>query len=141
MLFRSSMKASFYPHEQKNQLVRKGYIAARSGHSRGDAIDLTVVRLPAATQPDFDQQQQDNCTAPAAQRFADNSMDMGTGYDCFDIRSHTLHPDLPQTVQANRRLLKDAMEHQGFANYKKEWWHYTYIKPYGKKQFYTVPVK
>ncbi len=136
-----SMKQAFYPHEEKTELVGKGYIAKRSGHSRGDAIDLTLVRLPLAAQPAFDKAHQQDCTAPAAQRFADNSVDMGTGYDCFDIRSHTLHPDIQGIARANRLLLKQVMERHGFTNYKKEWWHYTYNKPYGQKQFYNLPIK
>lgn len=136
-----SMKQAFYPHEEKTELVDKGYIAERSGHSRGDAIDLTLVRHPAAAQPAFAKTDPQDCTAPAGQRFADNSEDMGTGYDCFDIRSQTLHPDIQGVARANRLLLKQVMEHHGFKNYKKEWWHYTYGKAYGQKQFYTLPIK
>jgi D-alanyl-D-alanine dipeptidase len=136
-----SMKQTFYPNEKKNELVSKGYIAERSGHSRGDSIDLTLVHLPAATQPEFDKLHQQDCTAPAAQRFADNSVDMGTGYDCFDIRSNTQHPEIQGDAYSNRLLLQQVMEHHGFINFKKEWWHYTYSKPYGQKQFYNFPIK
>lgn len=136
-----SMKQTFYPDEKKSELVGKGYIAERSGHSRGDSIDLTLVRLPVAAQPAFDKINQQKCTAPAIQRFADNGIDMGTGYDCFDIRSNTLHTEIQDAAHANRLLLQQVMERHGFSNYKKEWWHYTYIKPYGKKQFYNFPIK
>lgn len=137
----SSMKQTFYPDEKKSDLVGKVYIAERSGHSRGDSIDLTLVRLPVASQPVFDKINQQKCTAPAAQRFADNSVDMGTGYDCFDTRSHTLNSDIQGEAHANRLLLQKVMERHGFGNYKKEWWHYTYLKPYGQKQFYNFPIK
>jgi D-alanyl-D-alanine dipeptidase len=137
----SSMKQTFYPDEIKSDLVGKVYIAERSGHSRGDSIDLTLVHLPVAAQPVFDKSNQKKCTAPAAQRFADNSVDMGTGYDCFDSRSHTLSFDIQGEAHANRLLLQQVMERHGFSNYKKEWWHYTYIKPYGQKQFYNFPIR
>jgi zinc D-Ala-D-Ala dipeptidase len=136
-----SMQKNFYPNENKSELVDKGYIAERSGHSRGDSIDLTLVHLPAATQPAFNSALQQDCTAPLAQRYADNSVDMGTAYDCFDSRSNTFHPEIQGTARANRLLLQQAMERHGFKNYKKEWWHYTYIKPYRPKQFYNFPIK
>lgn len=136
-----SMKQTFYPNEKKNELVSKGYIAERSGHSRGDSIDLTLVRLPAATQHALDKTNQQDCTAPYSQRSGDNSVDMGTGYDCFDIRSHTLHPDIQGIARANRLLLQKVMERHGFKNYRNEWWHFTYIKPYGEKQFYDFPIR
>jgi zinc D-Ala-D-Ala dipeptidase len=137
----TSMKQTFYPNEQKNELVSKVYVAGRSGHSRGDSIDLTLVRLPAATQHAFDKTSQQDCTAPYSKRSGDNSVDMGTGYDCFDIRSHTSNPDIQGAAQSNRLLLQQVMERHGFKNYKNEWWHYTYIKPYGEKQFYNFPIR
>lgn len=137
----TSMKLAFYPNENKNELVKKGYIAARSGHSRGDAIDLTLVRLPIAVQQSFNKNKQQDCTAPYPQRSGDNSVDMGTGYDCFDIHSNTLHPDIHGDAKSNRLLLKQVMERHGFKNYKNEWWHFTYIKPYGEKRFYDFPIR
>ncbi|MFA6903447.1 MAG: M15 family metallopeptidase [Gallionellaceae bacterium] len=137
----SSMKQTFYPDENKSDLVGKGYIAERSGHTRGDSIDLTLVRLPANAQPAFVKINQQKCTAPVAQRFADNSVDMGTGYDCFDSRSHTMSPVIQGVAHANRVLLEQVMARHGFSNYKKEWWHYTYIRPYGPKQFYNFSIK
>ena len=135
------MKNEFYPNEKKNKLIKKGYIAARSGHSRGDSIDLTVIKLPVEEQPTFDVSQQKDCTASAKDRYQDNSLDMGTGYDCFDILSHTMNKKITGLPHKNRLLLKNVMEQFGFRNYKKEWWHFTYVKPYGKKQFYNFPIK
>jgi len=135
------MKREFYPNEDKDKLIARGYIAARSGHSRGDSIDLTIINLPVAAQRPFDVQNQQDCTGAVSQRYPDNSLNMGTGYDCFDLLSHTLHPDISGVQRKNRLLLKDIMERHGYRNYKKEWWHYTYIKPYGEKQFYNFPVK
>ena len=137
----ASMKQAFYPNENKDELVKKGYIAERSGHTRGDSIDLTLVRLPVTDQKTLDKDRQQDCTAPYSQRSGDNSVDMGTGYDCFDIRSHTLHPDIQGEAKSNRLLLKQVMERHGFKNYKNEWWHFTYIKPYGEKWFYSFPVR
>ena len=64
------------------------------------------------------------CTAPLEQRFADNSIDMGTGYDCFDARANTLDRGVTGAARENRLLLRRLMTGAGFTNYAGEWWHY-----------------
>lgn len=120
------MKAEFYPDVDKSQLFADGYIASRSGHSRGSTVDLTLVRLPAAQQPRWRPRMGLlPCFAQYEKRFPDNSVDMGTGYDCFDTLSNTLDPRIQGKARANRLLLKDILETAGFTNYANEWWHYT----------------
>jgi D-alanyl-D-alanine dipeptidase len=65
------------------------------------------------------------CYLPAEKRFSDNSLDMGTGFDCFHELSHTANPGINRQQKNNRLLLKSLMEKHGFKNYDKEWWHYT----------------
>lgn len=123
------MKAEFYPRVDKSALFADGYIAERSGHSRGSTLDVTLVALPAAATPPYlPGQPLVDCAAPQAQRFADNSIDMGTGYDCFDTLAHTLDPRIPGDQAKNRLMLVEGLERQGFVNYDKEWWHFT-LKP------------
>lgn len=123
------MKAEFYPRVDKSALFADGYIAERSGHSRGSTLDVTLVALPAAgTQPWTPGQPLVDCAAPQADRFADNSIDMGTGYDCFDRLANTLDPGITGEQAKNRLLLTEGLERQGFVNYDKEWWHFT-LKP------------
>lgn len=132
------MKAEFYPKTPKSELFDQGYIGTgRTSHGRGSTVDLTLVKLPANPQPGFvPGQPLVACTAPAAQRFPDNSIDMGTGFDCFDSLAHTLDPRITGTPRANRLLLKQLMEAEGFANYLNEWWHYRYVdEPYPSKYF------
>jgi zinc D-Ala-D-Ala dipeptidase len=120
------MKREFYPAVDKAVLFEEGYIAARSGHSRGSTLDLTLVKLPPRPQPAYRPGQRlVPCTAPRALRFPDNTIDMGTGYDCFDPLANTLDPRVTGAPLANRLLLKDAMTAAGFRNYELEWWHYT----------------
>ncbi len=120
------MKAEFYPRVDKKDAFKLGYIATRSGHSRGSTIDLTLVKLPLIASATWkDGEPLVDCTAPYQSRFNDNSIDMGTGYDCFDDKAATLSAGIAEVAKANRLLLKQAMEHQGFGNYEKEWWHYT----------------
>lgn len=135
------MKTEFYPRENKKSLIKRGYIASRSGHSRGDTVDLTIVNLPAHNQPLFQIKEQVDCTTPVQTRYQDNSLDMGTGYDCFDPLSHTKHPKMGVAQLKNRLFLKKIMEQQGFRNYSKEWWHYTFRKPSGNKEFYNFVIK
>jgi zinc D-Ala-D-Ala dipeptidase len=131
------MKAEFYPRVDKSTLFRDGYIDSRSGHSRGSTVDLTVVRLPVSSTPAYIAGQSlVDCTAPASARFPDDSIDMGSGFDCFDPLAHTLEPRIHGEQLANRLLLKDIMQAHGFADYANEWWHFTYQpEPYADRYF------
>lgn len=122
----NKMKKEFYPKVAKTHLFRDGYIAEKSGHSRGSTVDLTLVSLPAAKQEAYRPGQRlRECTLPAAKRFKDNSLDFGTGYDCFDPLSHTANPQIGHLQKQNRLMLKSLMEKNGFRNLAEEWWHYT----------------
>lgn len=96
-------KQEFYPYINKEDLFPMGYIAHRSGHSRGSVVDLTLT---------------DSSGMP---------VDMGTGFDLMDESSH--HGGIPSNTQAtqNRELLKQIMIQAGFAPYENEWWHYRLI--------------
>jgi D-alanyl-D-alanine dipeptidase len=118
-------KAVHYPALDKSELFPQGYIATVSGHSRGATMDLTLVPLQAAPYPEANGHALGACTAPAAMREADTSIDMGTGFDCFDVRANTAVPGLSPEQRQNRQVLVDAMARHGFENYDKEWWHYT----------------
>lgn len=94
-------KAAYYPNLEKDQLLG-GYIAAKSGHSRGSTIDLTLT----------DSQGQ--------------ALNMGSLFDMFDTISNTDDPRINADQKANRYLLKNIMMAAGFAPYAMEWWHFTY---------------
>lgn len=121
------MKKEFYPRVEKENLFREGYIAEKSGHSRGSTVDLTMVALPVVPQDALQtkKNQQRECYLPKSDRFRDNSVDMGTGYDCFDSSAHTNSSEVQGLALKNRQILKSAMENQGFTNLAEEWWHYT----------------
>ena len=85
-------------------LFKQGYIARRSRHNMGVAVDLTLVRLDTGT-----------------------PLDMGTPYDTFSDAAHTANAT--GTAQQNRQRLVAAMEAQGFSNYDQEWWHFSYSVP------------
>ncbi|WP_406084602.1 M15 family metallopeptidase [Micromonospora zamorensis] len=134
-------KAEFYPDVAKNRLFAEGYIGAPTAHSRGSTLDLTLVDEPAASQPPYRVGQPlVACTAPRGQRFADNSIDMGTGFDCFDSRAHTADPRITGTARDNRRLLQRLMTDAGFVNYDREWWHYSLRDEPYPDTFFAAPV-
>jgi D-alanyl-D-alanine dipeptidase len=137
-----SMRAEFYPTLTKQQVFGHGYLAGgRSSHSSGSAVDLTLVRLPAAPQPPFvPGAPLVACTAPVGLRFPDNTIDMGTGYDCFDPRSHTLDARITGEPRSNRAVLRRLMTDGGFVNYWREWWHYDFADPPYRGRYFDFPV-
>jgi D-alanyl-D-alanine dipeptidase len=116
----------YNPGFSKAELFRLGYIAERSGHSTGAAVDLTLVDLRAPKGPPFDPARDyADCTAPAALRAPEGSVDMGTGYDCSDAKAHTAARSISAEQRRWRNILVGAMTRQGFVNYSKEWWHFS----------------
>jgi D-alanyl-D-alanine dipeptidase len=99
----TAMKQRYYPEVEKTELFSQGYIAARSGHSRGSTVDLTLVSLS----PPFQQ------------------LDMGTVFDFFSPSSWLDATGLTATQEQNRALLQRTMKKYGFTPYSKEWWHFT----------------
>jgi D-alanyl-D-alanine dipeptidase len=116
----------FYPGLEKRTLFAEGWIAFRSRHSAGIAVDLTIV--PAgSTVPSFDPHARyGNCDGPWRERAPDNSIDMGTSFDCFSAGSYTHSAAISGAERANRERLLAAMSKQGFHNYFREWWHFEY---------------
>ncbi|MEU2165728.1 M15 family metallopeptidase [Streptomyces sp. NPDC019208] len=135
------MKKEFYPHVDKSRLFADGYIAGKSGHSRGSTVDLTVVPLPAEkTRPYVPGEPLVPCHAPQSERFPDNSADMGTGFDCFDTLSHTGDPRVQGAQRANRQLLTTTLAAVGFANLPEEWWHFTHKPEPFPDTYFDFPV-
>ena len=129
----------YNPAFRKADLFRLGYIATRSGHSTGAALDLTLVDLTADNSAKFDSAKAyADCTAPAEARAPEGSVDMGTGYDCSDVKSHTAAPSITPAQRRWRNMLVVAMARQGFVNYSKEWWHFSL--PGVGRQAYDFPI-
>lgn len=135
------MKAEFYPRVDKSQLFADGYIAEKSGHSRGSTLDLTIVKLPALpTAPYRPGQKLVPCYGPKDERFPDNSVDMGTGFDCFDTLAHTDDPRIQGVQRENRQFLKKTMADVGFTNLPEEWWHFTYSPETFPDTYFDFPI-
>jgi D-alanyl-D-alanine dipeptidase len=127
----TQMQAVFYPTVDKKDLFKKGYISARSGHSRGSTLDLTITPYPPPPQAPY---------TPGV-TFTDNSIDMGTGFDYFDPLSHTDNPQITGKAHENRMLLKQLMEKHGFKNIKAEWWHFTLKNEPFHNEYFHFPVE
>ncbi len=134
-------KREFYPTLEKPVLLEEVYIATRSSHTRGSAVDLTIVPLPIPEQKKFEIENQCDCTKGNRYRLLDNSIDMGSGFDCFHEMSHTARPQLTETQRKNRLLLKSIMEKHGFRNYSKEWWHFNFIAEPFPETYFNFPVE
>lgn len=118
---------NFYPGLKKSRLFALGYIASHSAHSRGVAVDLTLVPRDAPPEPPYDASKHyGTCVEPANTRAPDNSLDMGTSFDCFSTRSYTHSPMITSEQRARRQILLRAMTRHGFKNYRREWWHFSY---------------
>jgi D-alanyl-D-alanine dipeptidase len=116
----------YNPAFGKKDLFRLGYIAEHSGHSTGAAVDLTLVDLRAGPSAPFDSNKiYADCTADSSARAPEASVDMGTGYDCSDLKAHTAAPTITADQRRWRNLLVAVMTKQGFMNYSKEWWHFS----------------
>ncbi len=129
----------FYPKLDKRNLFALGFIASHSAHSTGTAVDLTLVRRDAKPAPPFDPHAAyGGCTAPAEARAPDNTIDMGTGFDCFDEKSFTNNGTITAEQKRWRAVLVAAMRKRGFRNYFREWWHFSYgPRP---REAYDLPI-
>ncbi|MDH7913115.1 M15 family metallopeptidase [Winogradskyella sp. SYSU M77433] len=96
------MKSDFYPKVKKQNLFNSGYIASKSGHSRGSTLDLTI-----------------------ADGETGEPLDMGSPFDFFGEQSWVDYSNITEEQKQNRQLLQTVMLKHNFRNYPKEWWHFT----------------
>lgn len=107
------MKPVYYPQVDKENLFSDGYIASRSGHSRGSTVDLTIIDLSSRSE-----------------------LDMGTPWDFFDLASWPDSDAVTSQQRANRLLLRTMMLDAGFVPLSTEWWHFTLAdEPYPQTFF------
>lgn len=111
-------KAYFYPELDKSVLFDLGFIAHRSGHSRGSTVDLTLFDMSTGKE-----------------------VDMGGVFDYFGDRSHDDFPDLTPEQKRNRGILNEAMFAAGFKTIPEEWWHFTLKNEPYPDTYFTFPVR
>jgi zinc D-Ala-D-Ala dipeptidase len=138
----NSMKREFYPHVKKNDLFKDGYIASPSSHSRGSTVDLTIVPLPRSNIEVYAPGDPlTACDGQVLSRFRDGSLDMGTGYDCFDPMAHLMASGQTSQQRANRMLLATLLGQVGFAGYRNEWWHFTLRDGPYPNTYFDFPIR
>lgn len=134
------MKAEFYPRVDKALFFKLGYVAAKSGHTRGSTVDLTIERLPPhAAAPYAPGDPLTSCIAPFVERYHDGSLDMGTGFDCMDELSHP-DAEIGNIAEAHRKMLAYVMEKNGFKGIEEEWWHFTLANEPYPNTYFDFPI-
>src|SRR5262249_6952537 len=87
-------KPRHYPNIDRAAMFQNGYVATRSGHTRGSTVDLTLYHLATGE------------LAP-----------MGGGHDLMDPISHHGARGITPAEATNRQLLRALMEACGFNSY------------------------
>lgn len=112
------MKEIFYPETKKEELFEKGFIASKSGHTRGSSIDLTLFNLKTGKE-----------------------VDMGGVFDNFGDVSHSSYTEgLTEDQINNRKLLHKIMIENGFKGINSEWWHFNLIDEPYPDTYFTFPI-
>ena len=114
----TAMKAVFYPMVDKSLLFEQGYIFARSSHSRGSTVDLTLVEESTGKEAD-----------------------MGTPFDWFGVESHPDYRTLTYMQCTHRLILREAMLRHGFEPIDSEWWHFTLGNEPYPDTYFDFPVQ
>ena len=111
------MKQYFYPELEKQELFKKGYIAKKSSHSRGSAVDLTLLDMKTGKE-----------------------LDMGSPFDLFSEMSHPDSKELTEEQYENRMLLQNVMVRNGFVPIDCEWWHFSLENEPYPDTYFEFPV-
>ena len=111
------MKPYFYPGLEKQELFAKGYIAKQSSHSRGSAVDLTLLDMKTGKE-----------------------LDMGSPFDLFSPISHPDCRDITDEQYENRMTLQRVMVRSGFKPINCEWWHFSLENEPYPDTYFSFPV-
>ena len=115
----TEMKPYFYPHMDKSQIFANGFIAERSGHSRGSTVDLTLVDM-----------------------ISGRELDMGSPFDFFGEISYSERTEgLTSEQIGNRAILRKAMVDNGFIPLAEEWWHFTLENEPYPDTYFDIPIE
>lgn len=114
------MKSDYYPNVNKEDFFKLDYVAAKSGHTRGSTVDLTIVHLSDEESP--------------------IELKMGTHFDYLDPASHPLQPNLSETARRNQLFLRNVMFQAGFKPILTEWWHFTLKDEPYPDTYFNFPV-
>lgn len=111
-------KSRHYPNIDRTDMFTHGYVAARSGHTRGSTVDLALYYLDSG-----------------------EIVPMGGDHDVMDPISHHRASGITTDEAKNRQLLRSIMETSGFSAYDREWWHYTLVDEPYPNTYFDFPIK
>ena len=111
------MKAYFYPDLDKAVLFPQRYITELSSHTRGSAVDVTLLDMATGRE-----------------------LDMGGMFDFFGESSHADYRGITDAQYANRMRLREAMQAHGFKPMAEEWWHFMLADEPWPNTYFTFPV-
>ena len=112
------MKRYFYPMYDKPYLFENDYIMAKSGHTRGATVDLTLFDMAT-----------------------EKELDMGGTFDWFGEESHPDYKGITEQQFKNRMILREAMLRHGFKPLDSEWWHFTLRNEPYPDTYFNIPVR
>jgi D-alanyl-D-alanine dipeptidase len=112
------MKHEYYPQVPKSELFKRGFIAEKSGHTRGSTVDLTIVAIKTGKE-----------------------LDMGSAYDFFGVESHPSYININELQKKNRLYLRKIMLDNNFSPYDNEWWHFTLRNEPFPETYFNFPIK
>jgi len=111
-------KPRHYPNIDRPEMCEQAYVAAKSGHSRGATVDLTLFDLST-----------------------DELAPMGGDHDLMDPVSHHTAAAITRVEARNRHHLRSVMEACGFDSYDREWWHYTLRHEPYPHSYFDFPIR
>jgi D-alanyl-D-alanine dipeptidase len=114
------MKSNYYPEMDKESLFKEGYLIDKSSHSRGSAVDVSIVSLHKSNPVE---------------------LDMGTSWDFFGPDSGPQSFAVTPQQRANRMFLYHMMHKHGFKPHEKEWWHFTLENEPYPDQYFDTPIQ
>lgn len=117
-------KAQYYPRVDKARVFELGYVAKKSGHTRGSTVDLTIIKKGKKVH-DVVEQKRTLLDGFTIIYLDDGTVDMGSSFDLFDVASHYENSVIPEEYKKMRTYLHDIMIKHGFNPYSEEWWHFT----------------
>jgi D-alanyl-D-alanine dipeptidase len=131
----TSKKNYYYPEISKKDIFKRGFVATKSGHSRGSTVDLTIIKNGKNVTP---------VKAINRGKFTfldDGTVDMGMHFDFFGTESWAQSPLISEEFNKRRKFLQEKMVKHGFKVFEGEWWHFTLAKEPFPETYFDFPIK
>jgi D-alanyl-D-alanine dipeptidase len=134
------MKSWFYPHIDKSKSFELGYIARRSQHSSGNAVDISIIEIDKKLHK-INAQPRNLLDGSQIMFLDDGTVDMGSSFDLFSDASHYENNLIEDKYKIKRDYLKNKMISHGFKPYSKEWWHFSLAEALFPDSYFNFPIE